>query len=74
MAHVGEINHFHDNGCPVPPPLAGIAGGGAVAQPRGGGGGVMDSDPNNVPCARRGTTAMANAVVFFGRMDVFVPW
>ena len=70
----GRLIAFMTTAAQSPPPLAGIAGGGAVAQPRGGGGGVMDSDPNNVPCARRGTTAMANAVVFFGRMDVFVPW
>ena len=70
----GRLIAFMTTAAQSPPPLAGIAGAGAVAQPRGGGSGVMDSDPNNVPCARRGTTAMANAVVFFGRMDVFVPW
>ena len=49
--------------------LAVIAGGGgAAAVPSGGG------DPNNVPCARRGATAMANAVAVFARMDAFVRW
>jgi hypothetical protein len=54
---------------PLPATLAGIAGGGgAAAVPSGGG------DPNNVPCARRGAMAVANAVAFFARMDTFVCW
>ena len=69
----GEINRFHNDGCPVPPPPVGIAGGGVVAQLHSGGR-VMESDANNVPCARRGTTAVANTVAFFGWMDAFVPW
>jgi len=40
----------------------------APAAPLGGG------DPNNNPRARRGATAVANAVAFFVRMDVFVCW
>jgi hypothetical protein len=31
-------------------------------------------DSNNVPHARRGATAMANAVAFFARMGTFVHW
>jgi len=55
---------------PLPAALVGIAGsGGAAAAPSGGGG-----DPNNVPCARRGTTAVANTVAFFARMDAFACW
>ena len=46
---------------------------GVVAQLRGGRR-VMESDPNYVPCARRGTMAVANTVAFFGWMDAFVPW
>ncbi len=74
MAHRGRSITFTTMAAQSPlPPLAGIAGGGVVAQLRGGRR-VMESDPNYVPCARRGTMAVANTVAFFGWMDAFVPW
>ena len=70
MSRAGEINRFHEDGFPSllsPPPLRGSPAAAAAPAALSGGG-----DPNNVPRARRGATAMANAMAFFARMDAFV--
>ena len=72
MSRTGEIDCFHEDGFPgllSPPPSRGSPSAAvASAAPSGGG------DPNNVPRARRGAKAVANAVAFFARMDTFVRW
>ena len=73
MSRAGEINRFHEVGFPGLLSLLPSRGSPAAAALlwwcRLGGG-----DPNNVPCPKRGATAVANAMAFFARMDTFVHW
>ena len=70
MSRAGEIDRFREDSFPVhpsPPPSRGSPAVAARRQRHQGGG-----DPNNVPRARRGATAVANAVAFYVMMDAFV--
>lgn len=60
-----------------PPPLlpAALAGIAVVVVGADRGGAVLGGgDPSNIPRTRRGAKALANAMDFFARMDVFVHW
>jgi hypothetical protein len=71
MSHEGEINRFLEDGFPAPhSPLPSP---GCLQWQRGSGanGGGY---PNNVPRARRGAKALANAVAFFTMINALVRW
>jgi hypothetical protein len=82
MSHTGEIDCCCKDGSPIPPPLllqglllvvgwqVFVAGKGQ----RCGSDTVVGGNPNNVPHARRGTTAVVNTVAFFARMGAFACW